>query len=125
MPHRTTASYNAMITAYIRNDPTVHRAFWLFTQIPRPNSVSFATMITEFVRAGILDEARRLFDNTPLEFRDPMCSNVLISGYLKDGRLEEAAEVFGLMGSRDVVSWSSMVDGYSKKGGIAKAPELF
>ncbi|EXC19414.1 hypothetical protein L484_004129 [Morus notabilis] len=125
MPQRNTASYNAMITAYVKNNCMIDEAFDLFLRIPKPNAVSYAAMITGFVRAGMFGKAENLYFVTPTEWRDPVCSNAMIGGYLKIGRFEEAFRVFDGMLVRDVVSWSSMVNGYCKAGRIVDARYLF
>ncbi|KAK6934746.1 Pentatricopeptide repeat [Dillenia turbinata] len=125
MPHRSTATWNAMITAYVRNGCDIEAASELFTQMPEKNSISYASMITGFVRAGMMDDAEKLFSVMPVFWREPICSNTLINGYLKMDMLEEAAKIFDGMAERDLVSWSSMVDGYCKKGSTDKARELF
>ncbi|KAJ8900684.1 hypothetical protein K2173_025495 [Erythroxylum novogranatense] len=125
MPERNTASYNAMITAYVRHNCMVREAYSLFSQMDEKNEVSYAAMITGFLRAGLFDNAESLYHETPVNWRDPVCSNAMISGYLNAGRLEDAVNIFGSMKYRDVVSWSSMIDGYCKKGKIAEARVLF
>lgn len=125
MPQRTTASYNAMITAYIRNDCDINKAFQLFSKIPDPNAVSYAAMITGLVQTGMVDMAKKLHSEIPVKWRDPLCSNSLLSGYLKIGALDEAVRIFSGMEQRNVVSFSSMVDGYCKKGRVLEARELF
>ncbi|KAI3411507.1 uncharacterized protein J3R85_017934, partial [Psidium guajava] len=125
MPERNTASYNAMITAYVRNNWNVDRAYKLFAEIPDRNAVSYGAMITGFVRAGKVDKAKELYLSMPVKWRDPVCANALISGYLKLGALEEAVWVFEGMAQRDVFSWSSMLDGYCKNVGVGAARELF
>ncbi|XP_038716902.1 pentatricopeptide repeat-containing protein At1g53600, mitochondrial [Tripterygium wilfordii] len=125
MPERSVASYNAMITAYVQNRCMIEEAFELFDKMPERNAVSYAVMITGFVRARLFGKAEEVYDETPVKCRDPVCSNTLLNGYLKEGRLEEAVRIFKGMGERDVVSWSSMVDGYCKDGRIIDARELF
>ncbi|PON60286.1 Tetratricopeptide-like helical domain containing protein [Trema orientale] len=125
MPERNTASYNAMITAYFRNKFMIDEAFELFSGMSERNAVSYAAMVTGFVQAGMFDKAEKLYFETPVELRDPVCSNALMSGYLKLGRLEEAFCIFDGMLVRDVVSWSSMVDGYCKVGRVDGARFLF
>ncbi|KAI4333407.1 hypothetical protein L6164_018227 [Bauhinia variegata] len=125
MPERTTASYNAMITAYIRNRCNVDEAYKLFTVLSERNAVSYAAMITGFIRAGMFDQAEKLYSETPLQMRDPVCSNALISGYLKNNKLNEAVRIFQGMGDRDVISWSSMIDGFCKGRRIHDARNLF
>ncbi|CAI9113640.1 OLC1v1014279C1 [Oldenlandia corymbosa var. corymbosa] len=125
MPQRTVASWNAMITAYIRRKVCVDEGFRLFLQMPERNAVSYAAMITGFVNSGRFREAEKLYVETPISFRDPTCSNVMINGYLKVGRLEEATTIFDGMVVKDVVSWSSMVDGYCKNGRVDEARKYF
>ncbi|KAL7218514.1 hypothetical protein ACSBR2_011721 [Camellia fascicularis] len=125
MPERNVASWNAMITGYIRNVHGIDEAIELFGKMPERNPVSYAAMITGFVKAGMLEKAEELYVETPVIWRDPVCSNALISGYLKIGDLKEAIWVFEGMVEKDVVSWSSMVDGYCKEGRIEEARDLF
>ncbi|KAH7844414.1 hypothetical protein Vadar_027749 [Vaccinium darrowii] len=125
MPERSIASWNAMITAYVRNGRGTNEASELFRQMPDRNAVSYAAMITGFGRAGMMGKAEELYAETPVVWRDPVCSNALIAGYLKMGELSEAIRVFEGMMEKDVVSWSSMVDGYCKHGRIAEARDLF
>ncbi|XP_027172553.1 pentatricopeptide repeat-containing protein At1g53600, mitochondrial [Coffea eugenioides] len=125
MPERTIASWNAMITAYTRSKGGIFEGFRLFVKMPERNEVSCAAMITGFVNSGRFDEAEKLYNETPLELRDPSCSNVLINGYLKMGRLDEATQIFDRMMKKDVVSWSSMVDGYCKNDRVDEAREFF
>lgn len=125
IPERTVASYNAMISACIKNNGNVDEAYELFVGMPERNEVSYAAMITGFVRRGMFDKAEELYVNMPVKWRDPVCSNALMSGYLKVGRLEEVARVFETMAEKDVVSWSSMVDGFCKKGRVVEAREIF
>ncbi|KAL2496629.1 Pentatricopeptide repeat-containing protein [Forsythia ovata] len=97
MPQHNIASWNAMITAYMRNENRfngIDEAYRLFLRMPERNAVSYAAMITGFVNVGRFDEAKRLYSETPLNWRDPVCSNALLNGYLKIGKLEEALHSF-------------------------------
>ncbi|KAL2895874.1 hypothetical protein RDABS01_000872 [Bienertia sinuspersici] len=125
MPQRNIASWNAMITGYVNNGLRIHEAFELFNAMPERNAVSYAAMITGFARAFVFEEAERLYDDMPRTWRDPVCSNALICGYLKAGKLNEAFRVFDGMVDKDVVSWTSMLDGYCRNGYIHDARKLF
>lgn len=125
MPERTTSSYNAMITSYNKYGCMVDEAYDLFCNMSERNAVSYATMITGLVSMGRFDKALEIYKNIPGEWREPVCSNVLINGYLKVGKLDAAVGVFEGMFQRDVVSWSLMVDGYCKSGRIVEARNLF
>uniref|UniRef100_A0A7N0VFH5 Pentatricopeptide repeat-containing protein n=1 Tax=Kalanchoe fedtschenkoi TaxID=63787 RepID=A0A7N0VFH5_KALFE len=127
MPERSVASCNAMITAYVRNGAgvSVGEAFALFCEMNERNAVTYGAMIMGFVMGGMICEAEKLYLEMPEQLRDPVASNVLMSGYLKAGKLEEAVGVFEGMRKRNVVSWSSMVDGYCKVGMIREARDVF
>ncbi|XP_073303926.1 pentatricopeptide repeat-containing protein At1g53600, mitochondrial [Primulina huaijiensis] len=128
MPHRTVAAWNAMITAYVRNVKGfngIEEAYRLFLRMPNRNAVSYAVMIKGFVKAGKLDEAGRLYGETPRSYQDPFCSNVMINGFLKSGKLKEAVKIFKGMSEKNAVTWSSMVDGYCKNGRVGAAKKLF
>ncbi|KNA14311.1 hypothetical protein SOVF_108610 [Spinacia oleracea] len=125
MPQRNIASWNAMITGYMRNGVGVNEACELFNRMPDRNAVSYTVMVTGFAYAFMFQEAVRLYNDMPRTWREPVCSNALICGYLKAGKLNEALQVFSGMVEKDVVSWTSMIDGYCRKGYTEKARELF
>ncbi|XP_045801158.1 pentatricopeptide repeat-containing protein At1g53600, mitochondrial-like [Trifolium pratense] len=127
MPQRTTASYNAMISAYIRNGCNVTKAYEVFNSFHDRNAVSYAAMIMGFVKARKFHLAEKLYLEAPIEFRDPVCSNALINGYLKMGETSEALRVFENVGEsdRDVVSWSAVVGGLCRDGKVDYARILF
>ncbi|CAH9125754.1 unnamed protein product [Cuscuta epithymum] len=125
IPQRTVVSWNAMLTAYMRCSFDVDEIFKFFLAMPERNAVSFAAMVTGFVIAGRFSEAEKLYHETPVVFREPVCSNAMINGYLKNGKLEEAVRVFENMRGKDIVSYSSMVDGYCKSGNFIEARKLF
>lgn len=56
---------------------------------------------------------------------DVSVANSLIDMYGKCGRLDLADKVFGMMFTRDVVSWTSMICGYCHVRKMEKAVELF
>lgn len=125
MPQRNVATWNAMITAYVRNT-RVEEAFILFFRMPVRNAVSYSAMVMGLVNAGKFDYAEKLYSRlTPLGFRDPFCSNLLMNGYLKIGKLDEAVRIFEGMVEKNVVSWSLMVDGFCKRGRVDEARVLF
>ncbi|CAA6657885.1 unnamed protein product [Spirodela intermedia] len=111
MPKRNVASWNAMISAYAR-EMRVREASELFGKMPCRNAVSYAAMISGFARAGMMREAEELYAETP-PIGGPGCLQ------------RSPIRVFEGMAARDVVSWSSMVNGYCKRGMIEEARKTF
>ena len=124
MPNRNVSSWNAMISAYAR-ERKVYDALELFERMPERNGVSYAAMVSCFARAGMMWEAEEIYAYTPVEYKDPVASNSLLSGYLRKGDLQEAIRVFEGMTARDIISWSSILGGYCKKGMIKEARKMF
>ncbi|CAL8998725.1 unnamed protein product [Prunus brigantina] len=54
-----------------------------------------------------------------------LAKNSLISGYLSQGEVEKAREMFDNMVEKDDASWSAMIAGYTKNGMSAEALGLF
>lgn len=51
--------------------------------------------------------------------------NALISGFIRNGMIDRAIQLFNEMPERDVFSWSSIISGYSQGGQAGMALELF
>ncbi|CAH2036589.1 unnamed protein product, partial [Thlaspi arvense] len=128
MPVRATTSYNAMITAMVKNKCDLGKAYELFRDIPEKNAVSYATMITGFVKAGMFEKADLLYAETPLKFRDPVASNVLLT--CRDFvRYREGSQIHGLVSRMplefDMFLGNSLISMYSKLGYMAEAKAVF
>ncbi|KAF3791924.1 Pentatricopeptide repeat-containing protein [Nymphaea thermarum] len=99
---------------------------WNRDYLGRPTSggiVSLNATITEFMRAGAAEKARRLFDEMPQ--RDVVTWNAMVSGYCKNGRLREARQFFDQMPRRDIISWNAMIMGYVHNSSLEEARKLF
>lgn len=57
--------------------------------------------------------------------RDTYLGNLLIRMYRRYDNLEDARSVFDAIGRRDVVSWTAMIDAYTKHGNCEEAFRLF
>lgn len=51
--------------------------------------------------------------------------NVMIDGYVRNGKLDVARGMFDKMHQRSVVSWNSMISGYAQNGFFMEAIDLF
>ncbi|KAJ6328452.1 hypothetical protein OIU77_010193 [Salix suchowensis] len=94
--------------------------------MPKRDSVTYNSMIDGYVKGGRIDLARAVFDCIPLEERNLISWNSLISGYaqFEDG-ISVAWQLFEKMPERDLISWNSMIDGCVKCGRMEDAQALF
>ncbi|XP_024519991.1 uncharacterized protein LOC112342430 [Selaginella moellendorffii] len=57
--------------------------------------------------------------------RDPIVANALVSFFAKCGSMAEAEEVFSSILKKDLVTWSSLIAGYSCRGDATRVLDLF
>lgn len=92
-----------------------------------PNEVTLIAVISACSEMGNLEMGKRVHEN--LEKKNMRCSlslhNVLLDMYVKCGSLVVARELFDRMETRDVFSWTSMVNGYAKCGDLESARRFF
>lgn len=71
-----------------------------------------------------IGEARRVFD--ALVGMNKMLWGLMVVGYVNCNLMDDAFSVFVKMPKRDVISWTTLISGFSKSaGGYEKALELF
>ncbi|KAL8546711.1 hypothetical protein ACS0TY_006438 [Phlomoides rotata] len=154
-PPRLNRSFTSGSTSTVSNEesvrPTSVRKSLQFYSI---QSMPISSQITNYVRLGDIETARKLFDQTPhkriaswnsiisgyfqnsqpreaqclfdeMPERNVVSWNGLISGYIKNGMVTKAREVFNIMPERNVISWTAMVRGYVEEGMIGEAETLF
>lgn len=72
------------------------------------------TLLDMYIKCGVLEDARRVFDDMPL--RDVISWTAMVVGYVKSGNMTEAEELFELSPDKDVVAWTSVVIGHAQNG---------
>ncbi|KAG0483032.1 hypothetical protein HPP92_011116 [Vanilla planifolia] len=72
--------------------------------------ILFNALIGMYSRCSCIKEAWMVF--TSLKWRDVSHWNVLISGCIYNGLLEQALELFNIMPLKNVISWTSIISGY-------------
>ncbi|GMN38157.1 hypothetical protein TIFTF001_007388 [Ficus carica] len=99
-------------------------------QIPRfleGNSVTMIAMLSVCGGKGDIRMGKRIYDYIITE--NVHCSlnliNATLDMFIKCGCLIEARKIFAEMKTRDVFSWTSMVNGYAKCGELDSAREFF
>ncbi|CBI28142.3 unnamed protein product, partial [Vitis vinifera] len=85
------------------------------------------SLMDMYAEVGRVQNLRQVFEEMPQ--RDVVSWNVLISGYVKCRRYEDAVDVFRQifndMPIKTVICWTSMVSGYVNCGQLDEARELF
>ncbi|KAM0947581.1 putative tetratricopeptide-like helical domain superfamily [Dioscorea sansibarensis] len=66
-------------------------------------------------------EAKRMLTSCS----DSACWNAMIDGYVKNGDLIAAKELFDVMPCRNIRSWNAMISGYARNGKVDEAKKLF
>ncbi|KAJ8558497.1 hypothetical protein K7X08_034026 [Anisodus acutangulus] len=87
------------------------RTFALCRQISPLSTVNLNKTINTFIGHGNLEEARKLFEQSP-HLTNIVSWNSLISGYFKHNNTQQAQYLFDEMPQRDVISWNIMLSGY-------------
>ncbi|KAK0605154.1 hypothetical protein LWI29_023419 [Acer saccharum] len=98
-------------------------AYRAFVWIGEKDVVSWNSMISGFVQGGCFDKALELFREMEAENVKPNAvtmngikmdltlSNAMLDMYVKCGSVEDAKKMFDKMEEKDIVSWTTMIDG--------------
>uniref|UniRef100_A0A0E0DYW2 Pentacotripeptide-repeat region of PRORP domain-containing protein n=1 Tax=Oryza meridionalis TaxID=40149 RepID=A0A0E0DYW2_9ORYZ len=87
------------------------------------DAVLATALLTRYARRGLLDPARRLFDEMPC--RDAVAFNAMLAALVASRRMADARELFERMPDRTPASWNTMVTCYCKAGNLGSAREVF
>ncbi|KAJ7558187.1 hypothetical protein O6H91_04G027500 [Diphasiastrum complanatum] len=128
--HRDAVSWNAMIMGYVKCGQG-HEALSFFKQMQtekvQPERVTFVGALNACASISALEEGRHIHVQVCQSHykSDIIVKNCLIDMYTKCKSIEDACTVFNNMETPDVVSWSTIIVGYSKYGEGKKALALF
>ena len=92
-----------------------------------PNEVTMIAMLSACSSKGDICMGKRIYDYIIME--NVSCSlnllNATLDMFVKCGLLIEARKIFDNMKTRDVFSWTSMVNGFAKRGELDLAKRFF
>ncbi|KAL0555709.1 hypothetical protein IC582_009665 [Cucumis melo] len=130
IPDKNVVSWTAIITGYISSGH-FREAIGAFRKLLemglKPDSFSLVKVLAACARLGDFTSGewidRYISDNGM--GRNVFVATSLLDMYVKCGNLERANLIFSAMPEKDVVSWSTMIQGYAFNGLPQQALDLF
>ncbi|GAV65709.1 PPR domain-containing protein/PPR_2 domain-containing protein/PPR_3 domain-containing protein, partial [Cephalotus follicularis] len=129
MWEHSVVSWNTMINGYLKNG-CANEALKVFDgMLGEGMDPDCATAVSVLPVCGFLKEAEKgrrihaMVEEKGLG-KNIVVRNALVDMYVKCGSMDEARLVFDKMGERDVVTWTSMINGYILNGGVSNALAL-
>ncbi|KAF3792675.1 Pentatricopeptide repeat-containing protein [Nymphaea thermarum] len=130
MPKRDAVSWTAMISGHVQNE-LFPQAMNLFSQMQvegiRPLGHTYACLLGAAGSMAELDQGKQ-FHARLLQTQstvDAHLNNALVAMYAKCGAIEDSYSVFRRMLLRDIISWNSMIMGFSHNMVVDMAIHLF
>jgi pentatricopeptide repeat protein len=130
IPEKNVAAWTAIISGYI-GVGKCREAIDMFRRLLdmglRPDSFSLVRVLAACTRIGDLRSGEWIDDYiTKIGMvRNVFVATSLVDFYVKCGNMERACSVFDGMLEKDIVSWSSMIQGYASNGLPKEALDLF
>ncbi|KAK8459623.1 hypothetical protein SEVIR_2G173800v4 [Setaria viridis] len=121
MTAKNTISWTALISGYAQDnqvEPCLHLFALMRHSMCKPNDITFATIFSMCTNHAFLALGRSVQGlQMKMGFDSYVhVSNALISMYAKCGSIGEAQAIFENIACKDLVSWNSMIFGYSQHG---------
>ncbi|OMP01787.1 hypothetical protein CCACVL1_02996 [Corchorus capsularis] len=130
MKQRTAVSWNSMIVGYVQSGDA-EQAVVIFQKMldegVQPTDVTIMAAARACADLGDLDcgmFVHKLSDQLKLG-SNVSVTNSLISMYSKCKRVDIAADMFGKLGSKTLVSWNAMILGFAQNGRVNDALNYF
>ncbi|KAI3900109.1 hypothetical protein MKW98_001009 [Papaver atlanticum] len=130
MKERDLFTWTTVISEYAQANQG-EKAFECFRQMQRegvnPNEFTLASCLRGCSTISALESGRQLHSQVIKSGQscDVFVTSSLVDMYGKCGAIEDAEEVFESSESRDIVSWNTMICGYSQNGDGEKSLETF
>ncbi|XP_051132052.1 pentatricopeptide repeat-containing protein At4g02750-like [Andrographis paniculata] len=97
----------------------------LFDEMPERDKVSYASMVSIYLKHREFQRAEKLFERIPASMRSVVVDSAMVHAYADAGRMDKAKQLFDEMPERNAFSWTSLISGYFKNGQVDNALELF
>jgi pentatricopeptide repeat protein len=126
---RNIVAWNSLISLYAHRGMVI-QALGLFrqmvTQRIKPDAFTLASSISACENAGLVPLGKQIHGHViRTDVSDEFVQNSLIDMYSKSGSVDSASTVFNQIKHRSVVTWNSMLCGFSQNGNSVEAISLF
>ncbi|XP_065848668.1 pentatricopeptide repeat-containing protein At5g39350-like [Euphorbia lathyris] len=128
-PNRNILSWNVMVSGYVHNG-LMDAGLVAFSDMQldgfTPNSVSIISVLSACskLEASLLGKSVHGYSIRKGISSDLNVSNALLSFYSACNNLASSFKLFVKMGTRDSVSWNTLISGFVRNGEFEKAAEL-
>ncbi|KAM0954298.1 putative tetratricopeptide-like helical domain superfamily [Dioscorea sansibarensis] len=130
--HKNVVSWNSIIHGLVGNDH-VHEALDVFREMQsriacQPDDITLVTIIPVFGELGLLIHGKSIHGfaiRKELELKNLSILNSLLYMYLKCDDLISANILFNAMPTRDLITWNTIISGYSQFGSLKKEAQIF
>ncbi|KAM5588986.1 pentatricopeptide repeat-containing protein [Rosa sericea] len=123
-------SWNALIAGHARKGQGEHalRLFWKMLRGGfKPTHFTYSSVFTVCASAGSMEQGKWVHSHMIKSGVNLVAfvGNTLLDMYAKSGSIDDAKKVFDRLVRRDIVSWNSMLTGYSQHGLGKETVQLF
>lgn len=130
MWERSVVSWNTMISGYFKNGYAKEALVvfdWMVKSGVEPDCASVVSVLPACGYLKEIEMGRRIHEVVASGWlgKNIAAWNALVDMYVKCGSVNEARLVFDRMNERDVVTWTSMINGYTLNGDVRNALGLF
>lgn len=127
MPNIDMVSQNAMISAYAQN-ATLDEALQLIQEMSQSNLISWNAIIVGYTQNGLFEKSLKMLKQ--MQYSDVKPNReIYVSILFECVKWElwnrKARDLFVNMPQREVISWTSIIVGYTHNGLVGNALELF
>ncbi|KAF3783299.1 Pentatricopeptide repeat-containing protein [Nymphaea thermarum] len=130
IPEQSVVSCTAMISGYVQNGYYEDALIAFLEMVERgimPNMFTFVSIISGYVGLRAFEVGRSVLTmivKLGLE-HDPSICNSLITLHVRLREVDVARRIFDRMSTKNVVSWTAMLDSYVEAGELDEARRLF
>ncbi|GAB4834125.1 hypothetical protein Ancab_032388 [Ancistrocladus abbreviatus] len=128
---RDLVSWNSIIAAYEQNnDPVSALGFYKDMQLHgfQPDILTLVSLASASAQSGHCHNSRSVHGfiiRRGWFMKDVIVGNAVVDMYAKLGIMDYARRVFEGMPSKDVISWNTLIIGYSQNGLASEAVEIY